>query len=251
MNITGLTDKVASDVAVAGGKSGAAQLTPQIVAANLPTITRSIGDIRTQFSDVIAKAGIVVATFDPLGVPFLTNHTGYDNVLDNTVVTINASGATVLAVTSNYTAPGAAPLQGNWDYSYTLNGVLGPSGVGSATSVVVPASRVPTSLPVNTGTSTAPEVTVRGGITYTRTCVLTGLYKTDCSVTAVGLNTNYTTTDSRHYISYSGCGTCGVGSKVVVVMEGVFSELGGTDGGVVVIPTSQANLDVMTYVRIN
>ena len=109
MNITGLTDKVASDVAVAGGKAGAAQLTPQIVAANLPTITKSIGDIRNQFSDVIAKAGIVVATFDPLGVPFLTNHAGYDNVLDNTVVTINASGATQLAVAPIYRAPDATP----------------------------------------------------------------------------------------------------------------------------------------------
>jgi hypothetical protein len=57
---------------------------------------------------VIAKAGIVVATFDPLGVPFLTNHTGYDNVLDNTVVTINAIGATQLAVAPIYRAPDAA-----------------------------------------------------------------------------------------------------------------------------------------------
>ena len=107
VNITSLTDKIASDVAIAGGKTGPTQLTPQIVAANTAVITTATNSLRTQFSAVITKAGLNLSKFDPLSAPFVANHTGYDNVLDNTVLTRTASGATQIAVAPVYIPPAA------------------------------------------------------------------------------------------------------------------------------------------------
>src|SRR5512140_2644197 len=67
MNISGLTDKVASDVARAGGKNGAADLTPQIVAANVAVISQSVSSLSSTLQPVISAAD--VSNFDPLGTP--------------------------------------------------------------------------------------------------------------------------------------------------------------------------------------
>ncbi|HSW06158.1 hypothetical protein [Aquabacterium sp.] len=98
MAITGLTDKIASDVAQAAGFPGAASLTPAMVAANPNAVTAAINAIRNDplLREQIDDAGLNPDTFDPLTVPFRANGTGYDKVLDNIVVTTNASGATVV-----------------------------------------------------------------------------------------------------------------------------------------------------------
>ena len=140
VNISGLTDKVASDVAIAGGKKGAADLTPQIVAANTSAITVSINNLRTQLSSVITAAGLAVATFDPIGVPFRPDHKGYDFVLENVKVVIAADGSTQVTVTptvasyaGRYTGTYVATSNdsGGFDFVIATDGTL--SGTGFST----------------------------------------------------------------------------------------------------------------------
>ncbi|MFZ4624282.1 MAG: hypothetical protein ACOYNF_08610, partial [Rhodoferax sp.] len=148
LNITSLTDKIASDVAIAGGKAGAAQLTPQIVAANTAAIATATNSLASQFSTVITKAGLDIAKFDPLGAPFVANHTGFDNVLDNAVLTKTPTGATVIAVAPVYIPPASVipvekpstlvALPGTWEQTSTA--------AGSTPDVeIVPGSDVPPS----------------------------------------------------------------------------------------------------------
>ena len=67
MNISGLTDKISSDVARAGGKTRATELTPQIVAANTGVIATSVENLKTQLAPVLSSAGISATSFDPIG----------------------------------------------------------------------------------------------------------------------------------------------------------------------------------------
>ena len=138
VNITGLTDKVASDVAVAGGKKGAADLTPQIVAANASAINVSISNLRTQLSSVITAAGLAVATFDPIGVAFRPDRKGYDFVLDNVKVVVAADGSTQVTVTptvasyaGRYMGTYSGSDSGSFDVVIATDGTL--SGTGFST----------------------------------------------------------------------------------------------------------------------
>jgi hypothetical protein len=103
INITGLTDKIASDVAIAGGKRGASELTPAIVAANTPAIAAAMAKLRIELASAILAAGENVLTFDPIAMPFRTNGTGYDRVLDNVKVTVSPTGATVVIPVASLT----------------------------------------------------------------------------------------------------------------------------------------------------
>lgn len=139
VNISGLTDKVASDVAIAGGKKGAADLSPQIVAANPSAITVSISNLRTQLSSVITTAGLTVATFDPIAVPFRPDHKGYDNVLENVTVGVAADGSTQVTVTptvasyaGHYTGTFSGSNTGTFDLVIATDGTI--SGTGFETS---------------------------------------------------------------------------------------------------------------------
>src|SRR5512140_2979957 len=118
MNISGLTDKVASDVARAAGKNGAADLTPQIVASNAGVISQSVSSLRSSLSTVITAAGVDPNIFDPLGTPFRPDGKGIDFVLDNTVVVIAADGSTQVSVSPNFTPP----LTGTWRMFMTVEG---------------------------------------------------------------------------------------------------------------------------------
>ena len=105
INLSGLTDKIASDVAKAGGGNGSAQLKPQHIENNLSVISESITEIKAMLATVIEKAGLDATTFDPLNTPFVTNRAGYDNVLDNTVVTKVPNGETRIAPAPVYVPP--------------------------------------------------------------------------------------------------------------------------------------------------
>lgn len=105
MNLSGLTDKIASDIAIAAGKTRSSDMTPAMVAANAKLVDTSIAAMRVSLAAAIQNAGLSVTTFDPLRTPFLANHTGYDNVLDNTVVTIAPSGATQITQATVLTPP--------------------------------------------------------------------------------------------------------------------------------------------------
>lgn len=94
VNMTGLTDKIASDVAVAAGGNGPANLTPQQVAQNLPAVATAKANLRTLLSSQLAASGLNAATFDPITLPFRPDGSGYDAVLDTTLVTRNGSGTT-------------------------------------------------------------------------------------------------------------------------------------------------------------
>ncbi len=94
VNMTGLTDKIASDVAVAAGGNGPANLTPQQVAQNLPAVASAKANLRTLLGTQLAASGLNAATFDPITLPFRPNGSGYDAVLDTTLVTRNGSGTT-------------------------------------------------------------------------------------------------------------------------------------------------------------
>ena len=96
--ITGLTDKIASDVARAAGFPGATALTPAMVAANLGVIDESLNALRNDpvVAAAVLTAGLDPVAFDPLYTPYRADHTGYDLVLDNVVVGTDETGATVV-----------------------------------------------------------------------------------------------------------------------------------------------------------
>jgi len=98
MAVTGLTDKIASDVARAAGFPGAASLTPAMVAAQPQAVTAAVNALRNDatISAALVAAGLTPSTFDPLYTPFRPNGTGYDKVLDNLVITTDSTGATIV-----------------------------------------------------------------------------------------------------------------------------------------------------------
>ena len=121
LNLSGLTDKVASDIAVNAGKKGAADLTPQIIAANSSAVAQAVSNLAGQLSSVIVAAGLNVATFDPIGAPFRPNLTGYDFVLENVKVVVATDGSTQVT----QTFPGASPADkyvGTWSACFAGSG---------------------------------------------------------------------------------------------------------------------------------
>jgi hypothetical protein len=221
LNITGLTDKVASDVARAGGKTRASDLTPQLVAANPDAITQSINSLKSTIAPVIAAAGIDASSFDPLAAPFRPNHTGYDFVLDNVKVTVAADGSTQVAVSPTFTAPGG--LSGNWQQTTTVEG---QSIVGG----IVPGSAVPTELILTQSTASsaatflAPTNVSANGSTYT-------VSANGNTTTITGPGTNFTITiNSYSFSNFQGCGACGVNSTVSVNMNANYTMSGTFDG---------------------
>ena len=121
LNLSGLTDKVASDVAVKAGKKGAADLTPQIVAADPAAVSQAVSNLASQLSSVIIAAGLNPSTFDPIGAPFRPNLTGYDFILENVKVVVAPDGSTQVTPT----LPAASPVDkyvGTWSHCLTFGG---------------------------------------------------------------------------------------------------------------------------------
>lgn len=138
VNISGITDKIASDVAVAGGRTGAAQLTPQILAANTSVVNTSINNLRTTLASAITNAGLNPATFDPLTVPYKADRTGIDKVLDNTIIAVLPNGQTQVApspavIAGGSPIPGGDMLDGMWSLQGFFQGTLiaTPEGFGA------------------------------------------------------------------------------------------------------------------------
>ena len=113
INISGLTTQIASDIAVALGQSGPSDLTPSLLSTNptlvASTITSTITTQTTQLATVMAAAGVSTSSYNPIGTPFVANHTGYDYLLDNTVVTVPTTGATTTAPLTAFN-----PIIGAW-----------------------------------------------------------------------------------------------------------------------------------------
>jgi hypothetical protein len=96
--VTGLTDKLVSDVAAAAGFSGASALTPDIADRFRTALTSAVEALR---NDPLVRArlrslGIDPATFDPLSTPFRANGKGYDALLDKLIIETDETGATTV-----------------------------------------------------------------------------------------------------------------------------------------------------------
>ncbi|MFO1329480.1 MAG: carboxypeptidase-like regulatory domain-containing protein [Rubrivivax sp.] len=97
--VTGLTDKIASDLAAQADLVGSASLTPTRLASlgssavgNAVTALRNHPVVRP----ALVAAGLNPDGFDPLSTPFRADQTGYDRVLDNLVVVVDDNGQTVV-----------------------------------------------------------------------------------------------------------------------------------------------------------
>ncbi len=105
-NVTGLTDKIASDVAVAAGRTGSAAITPAIVSANQAALAAAKANLRTALRAQLIANGIDPTTFEPSHARFRADHTGYDAVLDTTLVTRSGSGSTEITPGGQQYLPG-------------------------------------------------------------------------------------------------------------------------------------------------
>lgn len=241
MNISGLTDKVASDVARAGGKSGAADLTPQIVAANAGVISQSVSSLRAALDPVISAAG--VSNFDPLGTPFRPDGKGIDFVLDNVVVTIAADGSTQVAVSPTFKDPNApAGLSGAWSVTGTAVGTSANAVGGTDGPYDVSASVVPNSATAAAGIcQTILALGWEAAANLSLNC--SGNTLTGTGTGTVGGGTVGSGTVVYNLVSYQGCGSCGIGSQVVATYNEVVSLVwsGGT--------TTDTWTVTLTYVR--
>lgn len=98
LNLTGLTDKLASYVATtAGASGGAAQLTPSMLVANSAAVKMVKTCTNDQLAAQIVMAGLNPATFDPVTTPYTAVLTdAYDKLLESVVITKDASGFTIV-----------------------------------------------------------------------------------------------------------------------------------------------------------
>ncbi|MEO5671213.1 MAG: hypothetical protein ABIR26_11025 [Ramlibacter sp.] len=203
LNITALTDKVASDVARSGGALRASELTPKIVAEHGGAIVESVDKLRTELAPVIAAAGISANNFDPLAAPFRPDHTGYDFILDNVSLAYAGDGATQVAIAAAFMLPGRWDLTiAGADRGGTLSGVPGVSipkdaatagdwcKIGYTQALLVGA--IPLS---GTPVATPPPCNLNNVV-----------------IVADGRSTVY----AFDIQSYQGCGRCEAGSRIVV-----------------------------------
>ena len=128
VNLTGLTDKLASDVATAAGVSGgAAQLTATTLAANTAALQTAKTNLNTQLAVKITTAGLNPATFDPVTTPYkAVLADSYDKLLESVVITKDAGGLT--SVTSTATS-----IPGTWVGTYSNTGAGGGTGTTTLT----------------------------------------------------------------------------------------------------------------------
>ena len=133
MAVTGLTDKIVSDLAVRAGFSSPAALTPAMLDRLRDAVAERIEALRADplVHSRLLAAGLDPARFDPLHTPFRPDGRGYDAVLDNLLVDSDETGATVLR-----SADCAAPM------SWTVDGVTCTPDPGAETVVPSGASIV-------------------------------------------------------------------------------------------------------------
>ncbi len=96
ISISGLTDYVASKVALAAGLTSSGQLTPGLLQTNagaLPLAKKALNDLLKQ---QIIDAGLDPLDFDPIISLLVANGKGYDALLDKILVTNTPNSATVI-----------------------------------------------------------------------------------------------------------------------------------------------------------
>lgn len=243
INVTGLTDKVASDVAIAGGKRGASELTPAIVASNPSAVTASIAKLRIELAASITAAGVNAQTFDPITLPFRTNGTGYDKILDTVKVTVSPTGATVVAPVPVSTTPGTTTqvLTGNWRATLILAGGLETFDLG-----VVPASSIPSAASIVSTSASTLFAAVRPAVAGVGVSVQGNLV----TYTFGPTSSTYSRLDSLKLDSVQSCGPCTVGSNLSYNLTAKLTE-GGSSSGVQSSPFVTEWDLTYSYTRIN
>lgn len=96
INITGLTDKVASDLVGLSGQIGAVKLTAGIILQQAAKIKTLIRSLNASISPFLIVNGLDPVTFDPMTTKLVTDHTGYDAVLDSLRITNGGNEPTVV-----------------------------------------------------------------------------------------------------------------------------------------------------------
>ena len=240
VNITGLTDKIASDVQ--GGL--ASLLTPQKVQSNSGAISNSINALQSLLNPVISNAGLPVAGFDPIGTPFRPDRTGYDLVLENTQVVVDASGKTQVSILDSFgTNASITVLKGAWQSSVVNEGVETVVGTVPASGVLTLEQFVAAnSAPLDPSRYLAPAFLVNSANTY---AVLGN------TTIVSGPNTNFLyRVNSFSYRNYAGCGNCDVGSQVSFVLDASVTSSGLLDGKTTA-ETSRNSSTTYRFVRVN
>lgn len=116
INLTGLTDKLAFDVAKGAGQTTSAQLSPKLLSSNPGALADAKVALNTLLASQILDAGLDPATFDPVTTPFKFDKTGYDKLLSGLTITKPAPlGATVIS--------------SRWSVGGSVSGIDGVSGL--------------------------------------------------------------------------------------------------------------------------
>lgn len=131
--VTGLTDKIVSDIAAQAGLSGAAAVTPALVERLRDAVDNAVTSMRNNptVRQRLQAAGIDPASFDPLHAPFRPDGSGYDGVLDRLLIDTDERGVTVVRA-AECTTPA----------SWTVDGVTCTPDPGTAGQIDTGASLV-------------------------------------------------------------------------------------------------------------
>ena len=129
INLTGLTDLVASKTALLDGLSGPDALTPAAVLRQKAQVPGVITDVNNSIAAKITAVGLDTATFNPLTTPFkAVASDSYDKLLESVVIVRNSAGQTVIDVTIS-TLAGVAGVGGSVNGAGTAATFNSPAGV--------------------------------------------------------------------------------------------------------------------------
>ena len=226
INLTGLSDLVMSRMAQDMGLAGADAITPALLSSNMPRLEAALQSVNTQIATQLQSAGLNPATFNPCTLAFRPNGQGYDKVLDSVTINRDSNGGTTIDTSGG--SGGNNGLPGMWSLELTTI----ESGTSyTAPPVSIAGSSVPASQSI---ADTHPLYSLDG------TGLADGVYdigngytltKTGNTIREQGPGTDFTYVFNQYHVnSYTGCGSCGVGSVVTIDLN-VSVTMGGTSEG--------------------
>lgn len=252
VNTTTITDKIASDLAISAGGTGASDLTPQMVSRALPSdiarFTNALNNTSNpnNFADLVSLADI--SNYDPIGVPFVTNYTGYDNLLYNLVWSQSGNATFLTRATTPWPPAAVTPvsvpstivaLAGGWTLNSDSNSIT--SDIPTLFSKSIGAEGVPQSAAslsdyywlynfffINTTLVTPASI---GTLNFSSISTLGSDVTVVYYWKAQGAS-SYTTRYARYHFTFmSNCGSCGQSSTVVIGVSGYTDTNASYQGG--------------------
>jgi len=155
MSVSGLTDYVASQVARAAGQNSSAQLTTAHIANNLNALAVAKSNLNSQLQALLTAAGLNASTFDPVTAILVTNHTGYDAVLDS--VTVSNTPTTLTVINPLYTVGGSISGLGSSASGLILANGTDTLSVAAGSSTFTMPRRLQTNTAYNISVSNQPS----------------------------------------------------------------------------------------------